>query len=296
MPVKRFLSHLQYEKRYSVNTVVAYRTDLEQFFEYLEKEYSSPEVGEITHFYIRSWIVKLIDSKISSRSVNRKITTLKSFFRFLLREKLLEKNPMVKVQSPKTGKKLPVFIDEIKMGQLFSEIPFEAGFAGTRDRTVLEMFYGTGMRLTELVNLKMSDVSFSNNTIKVLGKRNKERFIPFSDTLSHALRNYINVREQHLAENSKGESVLFIDDRCNKIYTKFVYRLVRKYLGMITTGDHRHPHVLRHTFATHLLNNGAEINAVKELLGHSSLAATQVYTHNTIEKLKNIYKQAHPKA
>ena len=296
MPVKRFLSHLQYEKRYSVNTLVAYQTDLSQFFEFLEKEYRCKEISEITHFYIRSWIVGLIDASVTPRSVNRKITTLKSFFRFLLREKLLEANPMIKVQAPKMGKKLPVFIDEIKMGQLFSEIKFEDGFAGIRDRTILELFYGTGMRLTELVNLKLTDINVGNSTIKVLGKRNKERILPYSNLLGDVLRNYMNERDRYLKENSKSETVLFIDNRCNKIYTKFVYRLVRKYLGMITTGDHRHPHVLRHTFATHLLNNGAEINAVKELLGHSSLAATQVYTHNTIEKLKNVYKQAHPKA
>jgi len=296
MPVKRFLSHLQYEKRYSPNTLIAYETDLTQFFDYILKEYQSIDPKDITHFYIRSWIVSLIDAKITPRSVNRKITALKSFFRFLLREKVLELNPMVKVQSPKTGKKLPAFIDEKKMEDLFSEITFEEGFAGVRDRTILELFYGTGMRLTELVNLKTGDISFSNQTIKVLGKRNKERILPISVSLSTALKNYIVARELFVSGNTSKELTLFVDNRCNKIYTKFVYRLVKKYLGMVTTGDKKHPHVLRHTFATHLLNNGAEISAVKELLGHSSLAATQVYTHNTIEKLKNIYKQAHPKA
>jgi len=296
MPVKRFLSHLQYEKRYSSNTLVAYETDLSQFFGYLQKEYQTQDVKSITHFFIRSWIVALIEAKISPRSVNRKITALKSFFRFLLREKILDQNPMVKVQSPKTGKKLPVFIDEKRMDALFSEIKFEEDYSGQRNRTIMELFYGTGMRLSELVNLKLSDINFSNQTIKVLGKRNKERISPVSISLTASLKNYMSIRASFVLEKNSTEAALFLDDRCNKIYTKFVYRLVKKYLGMVTTGDKKNPHVLRHTFATHLLNNGAEINAVKELLGHSSLAATQVYTHNTIEKLKNIYKQAHPKA
>ncbi|MBL0339566.1 MAG: tyrosine-type recombinase/integrase [Bacteroidetes bacterium] len=203
---------------------------------------------------------------------------------------------MSKIQSPKVGKKLPVFIDESKMQALFSEIVFEEGFAGSRDRVILELFYGTGMRLSELVNLKDTDINFSNQHIKVLGKRNKERIIPVSGNLKEVLRKYLVERDEWLTKNGAKSLVLFVDNRCNKVYTKFVYRLVKKYLGQVTTGDKKNPHVLRHTFATHMLNNGADINAVKELLGHSSLAATQVYTHNTIEKLKNIYKQAHPKA
>ncbi len=296
MPVKRFLSHLQYEKRYSVHTITSYETDLTQFFSYLLKEYQVQNPADITHFFIRSWIVSMIDANISARTVNRKITALKSFFRFLLREKVLTLNSMIKVQSPKTGKKLPSFIDEQKMENLFTEISFEAGFSGLRDRTILETFYGTGMRLTELVNLKIKDISFSNQTVKVLGKRNKERILPLSNSLTVSFKKYILERNKFIIPEKQKEEALFIDNRCNKIYPKFVYRLVKKYLGMITTGDKKNPHVLRHTFATHLLNNGAEINAVKELLGHSSLAATQVYTHNTIEKIKNIYKQAHPKA
>lgn len=296
MPVKRFLSYLQYEKRYSPNTLSAYENDLSQFFEYLQVTYQTTEPKEITHFFIRSWVVSLIDSKISPRSVNRKITALKSFFRFLMREKQVELNPMVKIQSPKTGKKLPAFVDEKKMSDLFSVIQFEEGYQGLRDRTILELFYGTGMRLSELVNLEIRNVNFSNQTIKVLGKRNKERILPISNSLTAALKEFMEVRKSFIAEKGNDTTMLFTDNKCNKIYTKLVYRIVKKYLGEVTTGDKKHPHVLRHTFATHMLNNGAEINAVKELLGHSSLAATQVYTHNTIEKLKNIYKQAHPKA
>jgi integrase/recombinase XerC len=296
MAVRRFLAHLQYEKRYSVHTLRAYEADLEQFFNYLGVEYQVAAVTDISHFQIRSWIVSMIDAGVTPRSVNRKITTLKSFFRFLLREKLLDQSPMAKIQSPKVPKKLPVFIDENRMQELFDAVEFEEGFPGLRDRTMLELFYGTGMRLSELVNLKESDVSFSKQTVKVLGKRNKERIIPLSVSLQAALKEYIRMRGLYTSEHHASNDALFVDNRCNKVYPKFVYRTVKRYLGSVTTGDKKNPHILRHTFATHMLNHGAEINAVKELLGHSSLAATQVYTHNTIEKIKSIYKQAHPKA
>ncbi|MBL0070810.1 MAG: tyrosine-type recombinase/integrase [Bacteroidetes bacterium] len=241
MPLKRFLSHLQYEKRYSAHTLTAYESDLTQFLDYLQTEYQTTQISEVSHFYIRPWIVSLMEDKIAARSVNRKITALKSFF-------------------------------------------------------IMELFYGSGMRLSELVNLKISDINFSNQAVKVLGKRNKERIIPLSGTVMTQLKEYITARSAFITDNGVESLNLFLDNRCNKVYPKFVYRLVRKYLGQVTTGDKKNPHILRHTFATHMLNNGAEINAVKELLGHASLAATQVYTHNTIEKLKNIYKQAHPKA
>jgi integrase/recombinase XerC len=296
MAVRRFLSHLQYEKRYSAHTIRAYESDLDFFFEFLEREYQTSAIPDVTHFQIRSWVVHLIDSGVTPRSVNRKITTLKSFFRFMLREKIIGQNPMSKIQSPKVPKKLPVFIDENRMSELFDGVQFEEGFSGLRDRTVLELFYGTGMRLSELVNLSESDINFSAQTVKVLGKRNKERIIPLSGTLIAALREYIEVRKEFVAGKQVEENALFVDNKCNKVYPKFVYRTVKRYLGNVTTGDKKNPHILRHTFATHMLNHGAEINAVKEILGHSSLAATQVYTHNTVEKLKNIYKQAHPKA
>lgn len=296
MPLKRFLSHLQYEKRYSPHTLKAYESDLGDFVNYISQQYSVTDLPSVTHFFIRSWIVSLIDSGISPRSVNRKITALKTFFRFLLREKIVEQNPMIRIQSPKVGKRLPAFIDEKKMDMLFSEIPFPEGFEGIRDRTILELFYGTGIRLSELIGLQIHDVSLSQQTIKVLGKRNKERIIPMGQGLQSALKIYIEGREKFLISENASAGYLFFDKRRNQMYPKLVYRIIKKYLGMITTGDKKNPHVLRHTFATHMLNNGAEINTVKELLGHSSLAATQVYTHNTIEKLKNIYKQAHPKA
>jgi len=296
MNLSKFLSHLKFEKRFSVHTITAYRGDLEQFFKYMDAEYQIEEDADITHFFIRSWIVSLMDSGLSARSVNRKITSLKTYFKFLIREGLLKANPLLKIQSPKTSKQLPAFIDENRMDFLFDQIEFPEGFVGARDRVVLELFYVTGMRLSELVNLELKDVSFSQMTVKVLGKRNKERIVPLSDEMINSIKKYLPYRTNYLSEHGTTGEYLFPGNKGLKIYPKFVYRLVKKYLGLVTTGEKKNPHVLRHTFATHMLNNGAEINAVKELLGHSSLAATQVYTHNTTEKLKNIYKQAHPKA
>jgi integrase/recombinase XerC len=296
MILKRFLSHLQYEKRFSAHTIKAYEGDLTQFFDYLKTEYQVEKEDEVTHFIVRSWIVSLMDNEMSPRSVNRKISSLKSYFRFLIREGVLKANPLLKIQSPKTPKPLPVFIDENRMDFLFDQITFPEGFAGLRDRTILELFYVTGMRLSELVNLETKDISVSNMTIKVLGKRNKERIIPLSNEMIKALKLYLPERAKFLSKKNITANYLFVGIKGLKVYPKFVYRLVKKYLSMVTTGDKKNPHILRHTFATHMLNNGAEINAVKELLGHASLAATQVYTHNTTERLKNIYKQAHPKA
>lgn len=296
MPLKRFLSHLQFERRYSPHTLLAYESDISRFASYLSAQYEMTDFTGVTHSHVRSWIVSLMESGMSSRSVNRKITSLKSFFRFMLREKMAFTNPMARIQAPKVGKRLPAFIDESKMATLFDSIIFEEGFPGVRDRTILDVFYGTGIRLSELVNLRLADFDPHNQSIKVLGKRNKERIVPISGLLLESMRSYIDAREIFLAANNMQSESIFIDNRCNKIYPKFVYRMVRRYLGMITTAEGRHPHVLRHTFATHMLNHGADINAVKELLGHANLSATQVYTHNTVEKLKNVYRQAHPKA
>jgi len=241
---------------------------------------------------IRSWLVYLMEHQVGSRSVNRKLTTLKSFYRFLLREGVLDENPMHKINSPKIAKRLPVFVEKEKMEMLFNQVTFGEGYPGIRDRLILELFYSTGMRLSELVNLKESDVDFHHDTIKVLGKRNKERLIPFSMKFESLLKSYLDEKGKAFGDLDD----LFLTDKGRKIYPKLVYRIVSRYIGEVTTMGKKSPHVLRHTFATHLLNNGAELNAVKELLGHASLSATQVYTHNTIEKLKRIYKQAHPKA
>jgi integrase/recombinase XerC len=289
---ERFLAYIEFEKRYSPHTVIAYRTDLDQFAAYLSQVFQLEEIHAASHIMIRSWLVEQTELKISPRSLHRKISVLRSLFRFALRERLIESNPMELVIAPKLSKKLPVYVEKSKMDFLFSEVDFGLGFSGTRNRMILELFYASGIRLSEMIGLKEQDVDFSNSTIRVMGKRNKERIIPFSSGTAKLLHEYINFKRGVNLQSDK----LFITDHGDPLYPKMVYLLVKKYLGMATTVRKRSPHVLRHTFATHLLNNGADLNAVKELLGHSSLAATQVYTHNTIEKLKNVYNQAHPKA
>jgi len=285
-----FVEYLQFEKRFSPHTLVAYQTDLSQFIDYLEHTYEIKAIEEVNHSLIRSWIVDLMNHKISPRSVNRKITTLKTFYKFLLRQKIVIENPMLKIQSPKTSKRLPVFVEKEKMDTLLDNIEFGEDAAGLRNKLIIELFYATGMRLSELINLKESDVDLYANQVKVLGKRNKERIIPFAAELKNLIKKYIA---------SKSESpidLLFLSDKGKKMSEKFVYTSVKMYLSQVTTIDKKSPHVLRHTFATHMLNNGADLNAIKDLLGHANLSATQVYTHNTVEKLKNIHKQAHPKA
>ncbi|HEY4800562.1 MAG TPA: site-specific tyrosine recombinase/integron integrase, partial [Bacteroidia bacterium] len=284
---------LRYEKRMSPHTVLSYSTDLEQFYLYLKNVYQLNDIREINHSVIRSWIVSLMENKISSRSVNRKISTLKSYYKFLLREKVVEINPMHKIQSPKNPKRLPVFVEESSMVHLAEDVKFEADFEGKRDLLIIEMLYSTGMRRAELIHLKESDINFHNNTLKVLGKRNKERIIPITEELKSLIQDYVAERNKAVAAKN---NLLFVTKKGNQINPSCVYQSVKKSLDKITTLKKKSPHVLRHTFATHLLNNGANLNAIKELLGHANLAATQVYTHNTIEKLKSVYSKAHPKA
>lgn len=289
-----FLKYLELEKRFSAHTIIAYQNDLDQFFIYLKDTYSLTSITEVRHFHIRSWVVQLIENKISTRSVNRKLSTLKTFFKFLKRRKEITENPMLKVIAPKVGKRLPVVVKEVEMGNLFEKIDFGEGYGAVRDEMIMELLYATGMRRSELIQLIPTNIDFYNQQIKVLGKGNKERLIPFAKPLADRLKNYLEVRED---EFGLGEiAPLFMTNKGKKMYPKFVYNLVKKYLSQVTTVDQRSPHVLRHSFATHLSNNGADLNAIKELLGHSSLAATQVYTHNSIEKLKRVYQQAHPKA
>jgi integrase/recombinase XerC len=289
-----FLKYLQYEKRCSPHTMTAYGNDLVQFYNFLSETYEIADITEVNHSLIRSWIISMMEKGITPRSINRKITTLKTYYKFLLRESIVTKNPMLKIQSPKTSKRLPVFVDKTNMDQLLDHIEFTEDYTGKRDKFIIELFYVTGMRLAELVNLKLNSLDLYNNSLKVLGKRNKERIIPFSHTMKDLITTYIEARNG--IENSKNSDYLFLTPKGVQIKRKMVQSLVKKYLSMVSTIDKKSPHVLRHSFATNMLNNGADINSVKEILGHSSLAATQVYTHNTIEKLKNIYKQAHPKA
>lgn len=286
----KFLEFIQYEKRSSSHTLVAYSTDLKQFINYLTATYEISDIFEVNHTVIRSWIVSLMEQKITPRSVNRKITTLKTFYKFLLRQGIVTQNPMLKILSPKTSKRLPVFVEKEKMDVLLDNTAFGDDFEGQRNKLTIELFYATGIRLSELINLKQANVDLFQCQIKVLGKRNKERIVPFNNQIKEQIQNYIT------AKAGLNDEFLFINKNGKQLYEKFVYRIVNTYLSQITTVNKKSPHVLRHTFATHMLNNGADLNAIKELLGHSNLSATQVYTHNTVEKLKNIHKQAHPKA
>lgn len=289
--IQDFLDYLTHQKRCSQHTVTAYKKDLEQFHSFISSEFDTESFKEVNSTFIRSWIVNLIEDDITPRSINRKISSLKSFYKYLLKNGLVVNNPLLKVVSPKTSKRLPVFVTEDELGNLFEEVIFEEGFEGFRDQLIISLFYNTGIRLSELVELKLSSVNFSNQTIKVIGKRNKERIIPISPVLNTEINNYLKERE-NIAKND----FLFLTKKGEKIYPKLVYRTVNHYLSMVTSNSKKSPHVLRHTFATHMLNNGADLNSIKEILGHANLSATQVYTHNTIEKLKNIHKQAHPKA
>ena len=285
----KFITYLSSEKRFSEHTIKSYATDLKQFTSFLSSEFQIiDEINEISFQIIRTWIASLLEKGINPRSVNRKISTLKTYFKFLIREGELIENPMIKVVAPKSKKRLPIFIEEDQIKSLLNEVQFESGFIGQRNKLIIELFYVTGIRLSELINIKISDVDFSNQSIKVLGKRNKERIIPLSSSMINSLDNFI--------KNNHKNHFLFTNLDGVKLYTKLVYRVVNKYIAKISSVNKKSPHILRHTFATHMLNNGADINAIKELLGHANLSATQVYTHNTIEKLKTVYKQAHPRA
>ena len=293
----RFLQYLSSEKRYSNHTVVNYKSDLQQFLFFIQDQFENVTLEEASPDMIRSWFVFLLENNISARSVNRKKTALKSFYKYAVKIGEISENPILKVLSPKTAKRLPEFIDEDKMLFLLNHFEFENknDFLKIRDQLIIEMFYATGMRLSELINLKTSDISLSENTIKVLGKRNKERLIPFGNNLRHQILSYLNQRASYIAE-IQYDDWFFVTEKNKKLYPKLVYRLVFYYISAVATNNKKSPHVLRHTFATHMLNHGADLNTIKEILGHANLAATQVYTHNSIEKLKSLYKQAHPKA
>ncbi|MFA5244078.1 MAG: tyrosine-type recombinase/integrase [Pedobacter sp.] len=293
MFIDRFIRFLQFEKRFSPNTVTAYKKDLEQFSSFLLT--GGNHLQNIDHQHVRGWMVELMEHGADPKTINRKISSLRSFYKFLQREDLIQFNPMVQVKGPKTPKRLPVIITEQKMDYLLdSSNIFSDDFSGYRDRLIIELLYGTGMRLSELVGLKEENFNSYEQYIKVLGKRNKERIIPLNSSLAKSIENYINLKITQKFDTRS--SVLIVTNEGRDVYPKFVYRIVKSVLSMVSTHKKRSPHILRHSFATALLDHGADLNAIKELLGHSSLAATQVYTHNSIEKLKLIYKQAHPKA
>ncbi len=295
MFLERFIQYIKYEKRYSPHTVAAYHSDLEQFFKFLNhSEQTTTLPSEITYQDIRNWMVHLM-SDVTARSVNRKIATLRKYFKFLLREGLITNNPTSKIQSPKSLKHLPIVVEDEKLNAMLNDTDvFSNDFEGLRDKLVIETLFGTGIRLAELIGLKEQDVNIYEGTIKVLGKRNKERIVPINHELKLLLEKYL-----HLKKNQNFDNIsltLIVTNKGAVAYPKFIYLIVHKYLSYISTQNKKSPHVLRHTFATSLLNRGADLNAIKELLGHANLSATQVYTHNSVERLKSIYKQAHPKA
>ncbi len=289
-----FLQFLQIEKRYSPHTVRSYRNDLDQFANFLSDNEMLSDVNDITSHQIRAWIVYLIDNGISPVTVHRKISCLRRFYNYLRKEGIVKTDPLEKIVLPKQKKKLPVFVEEEALDKLFDSVNFGNDFSGLRNRTIIEMLYMTGIRRAELTEIRYEDVSLSDATVRVTGKRNKQRIIPLSQLFVTRLREYIGARNKIVSDTAG--SWFFITDKGNKLYDKYVYNIVKAYLSMVTTIEKKSPHVLRHTFATHMLNRGADLNAIKEFLGHANLSATQIYTHNTFEKLKRIHKKAHPRA
>ncbi|MCJ8166982.1 tyrosine-type recombinase/integrase [Pontibacter sp. E15-1] len=289
-----FFKYLQYEKRYSPHTLTSYHTDLGQFAQYLRDVYEITDAAEADHTIIRSWILTLVQQNIQPRSINRKIACLRSYYRFLLAQERIAVNPMLRIKAPKASKKLPVFVAEEPFNALLDTFTFEENFEGQRDRLILEFLYGTGIRLAELLGVQHADIDHRGKTVRVLGKGNKERIVPLNDSLLSSIGAYQEQKARFFEDNNSVN--LLVTNKARPLYPKFVYRVVKKYISLITTSEHNSPHVLRHSFATHLLNKGADLNAIKDLLGHASLAATQVYTHNSIEKLKSIFEKAHPKA
>lgn len=290
--VESFLQYLLTEKRFSIHTVNAYQNDINQFFDFLSSQFEIDDLSEVNDKIIRSWMVHLSDKQLSPRSINRKLSSLKSIYKFAIKSGILEYNPAININGPKTEKRLPSYVKEKEMQSLFEKIEFEDSFSGYRDKLILDLFYQTGIRLSEMCNLKIQNVDFSKKMLKVLGKRNKERLIPLHNQSLKLISNYIQLRSEN---TNNTHPYLILNNKGEQAGNKFVYRCVNSYLSKVTASSKKSPHVIRHTFATHMLNRGADLNTIKELLGHANLAATQVYTHNSINKLKTAYKQAHPK-
>jgi len=284
----KFISFIKSEKRLSQYTVTSYNSDLNQFFLFLNNFNGIKTEKEITFKIIRLWISFLVESGLSSRSVNRKISTIKSYFKFLEISEEIILNPTLKIISPKISKKLPVIVEKVNLDLLLDKENFENSFIGKRDKLIIEVFYLTGIRLSELIGIRIKDFNFESLTLKIFGKRNKERLVPLSFNIVNDIQKFIITYNLN--------SLLFTNENQEKLYPKKVYRIVNYYIGKVSSVNKKSPHVLRHSFATHMLNNGADINAIKEILGHSNLSATQIYTHNSVEKLKSVYNQAHPRA
>jgi len=292
MPLQNFIDYLLLEKKYSPNTIVAYQKDLEAFRSFLLSDYSDAQISQANYSQIRSWIVQLVDSNISNRTINRKLSSLNSYYKFLLKTEGLKINPLAKHKALKVSKKIQIPFSEVEISNVLKSIPTNT-FEGLRDKLIVELFYSTGMRRIELVQLQLEAVDLSQGQIKVVGKRNKERIIPLLPSVILTFQAYLSARLN--LETIRDPHVLFLTKKGTKIYEMLVYRIITGYFDTISTKVKKSPHILRHSFATHLLSNGADLNAVKELLGHSSLAATQVYTHNSVAELKKVYEKSHPR-
>ncbi len=293
MSLQSFTDYLLLEKNYSKLTVNAYEKDLLSFKAFLDLEYSPSILSEVNYAQIRSWIAQLVESKISNRSINRKISSLNSYYKFLIKLNLIDVNPLTKHKALKTSKKIQVPFSENEVAIVLDELEYSNDFSGLRDRLMIELFYTTGIRRIELINLKLNAIDFENKTLKVVGKRNKERFVPLLDSVIKIIKDYL--KERSLL-SIKDNTALFLTTKGVKVYEMLVYRVINDYFSKASSKVKKSPHILRHSFATHLLNKGADLNAVKELLGHSSLAATQVYTHNSISELKKVYSNSHPRS
>ena len=291
--ISRFSDHLKFEKRYSAPTVRSYHDDLTQFNDYLETQFGGMKLRDISAPVVRSWLASMKQHKMTARTITRKISTLKSFYKFMMRSGVVAKSPMTGIVSPKLAKKLPSYVEEKQLKTLFRDVEFEDDWNGYTAKVAIRMLYQLGIRLSELVNCREAQVDHANRQVKILGKGNKERIIPVGKELLKLLKDYAGKKRQVFEQPEK--TYLLVTGKGKKLYPKYIYRLTHDYLELVTTIEKKSPHVLRHSFATHLMNNGAELNAVKDLLGHASLAATQVYTHNTIEKLRNVHKRAHPR-
>lgn len=293
MPFTTFIDYLCYEKKYSQHTVTAYRKDLEAFLDFAVSEYQYENVIDVNYGVIRSWIVSLVASGISNRSINRKISSLRTYYKFLLKTKQIEVTPLAQHKALKVAKKLQVPFSEKEITTVLELLDEEEGFEGLRNKLIVELFYSTGMRRAELVQLKLNDLNVAQKTIKVLGKRNKERIIPMLNAVSKTFDLYM--KERNALQIITDSEYLLLSSKGVKIYETLVYRVINNYFSKASEKVKKSPHILRHSFATHLLNEGADLNAVKELLGHSSLASTQVYTHNSIAQLKQVYRKSHPR-
>ena len=292
MPITSFLNYLALEKKYSKHTITAYQNDLNTFQLFCNQEFGNESIASVNYAQIRNWIVSLVNSKITNRSINRKVSSLKSFYKFLQKTKQIESSPLVKHQALKVLKQVQVPFSEKEIFSVLNTLDDDGDFESVRNKLMVELFYSTGMRRNELINIKITDIDYVNETVKVLGKRNKERYIPLLKSVRESLKKYDKVRE----EIEGSEPYLFLTKNGKKIYDTLVYRVINNYFSAVSSKVKKSPHVIRHSFATHLLNEGADLNAVKELLGHSSLASTQIYTHSSLGKLKEVYNQAHPRS